>query len=80
MCCAGIARSIPETGFAFTQVLAAGKIINTSLCLLQTAQVLVSSFWLLCRAEAQLLSAGLGGLIKPPDGYGWQEKPAHILS
>lgn len=37
----GIARSIPGTGFAFAQVLAAGKIINTSLCLLQTAQVCI---------------------------------------
>lgn len=78
----------PRDWFTFAkgkgQVLAAGEMINTSLCLLQTAQVcvnetLVRSFWLLCSVEA--LGALQGWILtKPPDDYGRQEKPAHILS
>lgn len=63
VCRVGIARSIPGTGFAFAQVLAAGKMINTSLCLLQAAQVCIAkvfvrSFWLLGSVEAQLVTQG----------------------
>lgn len=69
----GIARSIPGTDLPLHRFW----IINTSLCLLQTAQVCINevlgrSFWLLCSAEAQLLTQeGLQGwiLIKPPGDY-----------
>lgn len=59
----GDSQEHPRAGFAFAQVLAAGKIKNTGLCLLQTAQVCIyevfgGSFWLLCSVEAQLLTQG----------------------